>query len=141
MSTIFFARQQVNNQLRSVTLPETVDPDVQPPYGPTGEIFRFTLESNSRDSRELLTLHNWVIDRQLRSVPGVADVVAFGGQEKIFELRVNPTQLAKYDLTPLEVYQAVTRSNINVGGRCDRTKRTGVRGSGRWFADIHRRYQ
>ena len=112
----FFARQQVNNQLRSVSLPDGVDPDVQPPYGPTGEIFRFTLQSNDRDSRELLTLHNWVIDRQLRAVPGVADVVAFGGREKIYELRVNPTQLAKYDITPLEVYQAVTRSNINVGG-------------------------
>ena len=73
-------------------------------------------KSPNRDSRELLTLHNWVIDRQLRSVPGVADVVAFGGREKSYEIRVNPTQLAKYDITPLEVYQAVTRSNINVGG-------------------------
>ncbi len=112
----FFARQQVNNQLRSISLPEGVAPDIQPPYGPTGEIFRFTLKSPNRDSRELLTLHNWVIDRQLRSVAGVADVVAFGGREKSYEIRVNPTQLAKYDITPLEVYQAVTRSNINVGG-------------------------
>lgn len=112
----FFARQQVNNQLRTVSLPEGVEPDVQPPYGPTGEIFRFTLESKDRDSRELLTLHNWIIDRQLRSVPGVADVVAFGGREKMYEIQVNPTQLAKYDITPLEVYQAVTKSNINVGG-------------------------
>jgi len=128
----FFARQQVNNQLRSVQLPENVEPDVQPPYGPTGEIFRFTLESAGRSSRDLLTLHNWVIDRQLRAVPGVADVVAFGGQEKIYEVRVNPTQLVKYDLTPLEVYAAVTRSNINVGG--DVIERSGqayvVRGIG-----------
>lgn len=112
----FFARQQVNNQLRNVSLPDGVEPEIQPPYGPTGEIFRYTLQSPRLDSRELLTLQNWVIDRQLRSVPGVADVVAFGGQEKIYEIRVNPTQLTKYDLTPLEVYQAVTRSNINVGG-------------------------
>ncbi|OJW74385.1 CusA/CzcA family heavy metal efflux RND transporter [Spirosoma sp. 48-14] len=112
----FFARQQVNNQLRTVSLPDGVEPEVQPPYGPTGEIFRFTLKSATRDSRELLTLHNWVIDRQLRSVSGVADVVAFGGRDKSYEIRVNPTQLAKYDITPLEVYQAVTRSNINVGG-------------------------
>ncbi|MDF7821446.1 CusA/CzcA family heavy metal efflux RND transporter [Runella sp. MFBS21] len=112
----FFARQQVNNQLRTVSLPDGVEPDVQPPYGPTGEIFRFTLESKDRDSRELLTLHNWVIDRQLRSVPGVADVVAFGGREKIYEIQVNPTQLAKYGITPLEVYEAVTKSNVNVGG-------------------------
>jgi cobalt-zinc-cadmium resistance protein CzcA len=112
----FFARQQVNNLLRNVSLPEGVDPEVQPPYGPTGEIFRYTLESKDRDSRELLTLQNWVIDRQLRSVAGVADVVAFGGRDKMYELRVNPTQLTKYDITPLEVYQAVARSNINVGG-------------------------
>ncbi|ARK10519.1 efflux RND transporter permease subunit [Fibrivirga algicola] len=112
----FFARQQVNNQLRTISLPDGVEPDVQPPYGPTGEIFRFTLKSPTRDSRDLLTLHNWVIDRQLRSVAGVADVVAFGGRERMVEIRVNPTQLVKYDITPLEVYQAVTRSNINVGG-------------------------
>ncbi|MBC7569343.1 MAG: efflux RND transporter permease subunit [Spirosoma sp.] len=112
----FFARQQVNNLLRNVTLPDGAEPEVQPPYGPTGEIFRYTLQSDTRDSRELTTLQNWIIDRQLRSVAGVADVVAFGGRDKIYELRVNPTQLVKYDITPLEVYQAVTRSNINVGG-------------------------
>jgi cobalt-zinc-cadmium resistance protein CzcA len=112
----FFARQQVNNQLRSVSLPDGAKPEVQPPYGPTGEIYRYTLQSKTKNSRDLLTLQNWVIDRQLRSVPGVADVVAFGGREKIYELQANPTLLNKYDITPLEVYQAVSRSNINVGG-------------------------
>src|SRR5690606_4294927 len=61
----FFARQQVNNQLVNVDLPEGVRPEVQPPYGPTGEIFRYVLESENRDTRELLTLQNWVIDRHL----------------------------------------------------------------------------
>ncbi len=112
----FFARQQVNNQLRNVQLPEGVDPEVQPPYGPTGEIFRYVLKSPTKDTRELLTLQNWVIDRQLRSVSGVADVVAFGGREKIYEIRVNPIQLNKYSLTPLDVYNAVAKSNLNVGG-------------------------
>lgn len=112
----FFARQQVNNQLRNVSLPDGVVPDVQPPYGPTGEIFRYTLQSKERNSRDLLTLQNWVIDRQLRSVPGVADLVAFGGEEKIYEIQVNPTLLTKYNITPLEVYNAVTKSNLNVGG-------------------------
>lgn len=46
----FFARQQVNNQLQNVQLPEGVDADVQPPYGPTGEIFRYVLKSNERDT-------------------------------------------------------------------------------------------
>ena len=112
----FFARQQVNNLLRNVSLPEDVTPDVQPPYGPTGEVFRYTLRGKNRDTRELLTIQNWVIDRQLRAVPGVADLVAFGGQEKTYEISVDPNRLAKYDVTPLEVYEAVSKSNINVGG-------------------------
>ena len=111
----FFARQQVNNLLRNVNLPEDVSPDVQPPYGPTGEIFRYTLESK-RSSTDLLVWQDWVIDRQLRSVPGVADIVSFGGARKIFEVIVNPNKLAGYNITPIEVYEAIQKSNINVGG-------------------------
>ncbi len=112
----FFARQQVNNQLRNVSLPEGVEPDVQPPYGPTGEIFRYVLKSDKRDTRDLLTIQNWTIDRELRRVAGVADIVAFGGQEKIYEISVDPVKLQEYDLTPLELYEAVSKSNLNVGG-------------------------
>jgi len=112
----FFARQSVNNMLRNITLPESVEPDVQPPYGPTGEVFRYWLKSDHRDSRDLLTYQNWVIDRQMRSVPGVADVVAFGGQQKIYEITADPIKLAKYNITPLELYEATSKSNINVGG-------------------------
>jgi len=111
----FFARQQVNNLLRNVSLPEGVEPDVQPPYGPTGEIFRYTLKSE-RNTSELLAWQDWVIDRQLRAVPGVADIVSFGGSRKVFEVNVNPLLLSKYDITPLEVYEAIAKSNINVGG-------------------------
>lgn len=112
----FFARQQVNNLLQGVNLPEGVVPEVQPPYGPTGEIFRYTLESKTRNSIELNTIQNWVIDRQLRSVPGVADLTVFGGAERTYEITVDPVMLAKYEITPLEVYNAVSKSNINVGG-------------------------
>jgi heavy metal efflux system protein len=112
----FFARQQVNNLLQNVSLPDGASCDIQPPYGPTGEVFRYTLKSDKRDSRDLLTIQNWVIDRQLRSVPGVADLVAFGGQEKTYEISVDPNRLAKYDITPLQIYEAVNQSNINVGG-------------------------
>jgi cobalt-zinc-cadmium resistance protein CzcA len=111
----FFARQQVNNLLRNVSLPEGVEPDVQPPYGPTGEIFRYTLRSE-RGTSELLAWQDWVIDRQLRAVAGVADIVSFGGSRKVFEVNVNPLLLTKYDITPLEVYDAIAKSNINVGG-------------------------
>lgn len=112
----FFARQQVNNQLRTVSLPESVEPEVQPPYGPTGEIFRYVLKSKTRDTRDLLTLQDWVVDRNLRSVPGVADINAFGGQEKIYEISVDPNRLMSYDITPLQIYEAVNKSNLNVGG-------------------------
>ena len=111
----FFARQQVNNLLRNVNLPAGVEPDVQPPYGPTGEIFRYTLKSD-RNTSELLAWQDWVIDRQLRAVPGVADIVSFGGARKVYEVSVNPLLLSKYDITPLEVYEAISKSNINVGG-------------------------
>jgi cobalt-zinc-cadmium resistance protein CzcA len=111
-----FARQQVNNLLRGIDLPDNVDADIQPPYGPTGEIFRYTVNSKTLGVRALKTIQDWVIERNLKSVPGVADVVSFGGEVKTYEINVRPTLLTKYDLTPLEVYQAVSRSNINVGG-------------------------
>ena len=60
------ARQQVMNLLQNATLPPGVLPAVQPPTGPTGEIYRYTLESSFRDVRELKTIQDWVVDRQLR---------------------------------------------------------------------------
>ena len=111
-----FARQQVNNLFMNVDLPEGIKPEIQPPYGPTGEIFRFTLKSKTRSGRELKTLEDWVVERNIRSVSGVADVVSFGGESKTYEIQVNPQALVKYGITPLDVYQAVNRSNINVGG-------------------------
>ncbi len=111
-----FARQQVNNLLLYVDLPEGIRADVEPPYGPTGEIYRYTLQSNTRTVRELKTMQDWIIERQIRSISGIADVVSFGGEVKTYEIQVDPNLLAKYQITPLEVYQAVNRSNINVGG-------------------------
>ncbi|MFX5180181.1 efflux RND transporter permease subunit, partial [Acinetobacter baumannii] len=70
------ARQQVMNLLQNATLPAGLSPSVQPPTGPTGEIFRYTLRSSVRDARELKTMQDWVIDRRLRAVPGVGDIVS-----------------------------------------------------------------
>jgi len=111
-----FARQQVNNLLRDVQLPDGADPDIQPPTGPTGEIFRYTLASTTKSVRELKTLQDWVIERQFLGVPGVGDVVSFGGEVKTYEIQVNPQKLASYGITPLDVYNAASKSNINVGG-------------------------
>ncbi len=112
-----YARQQVNNLLVNVTLPDNINPNVQPPTGPTGEIFRYTLESSiGRDPRELKTVQDWIIDRQIRSVPGIADIVSFGGMVKAYEIKVNPQQLNSLGISELDVYNAVSRSNINIGG-------------------------
>jgi cobalt-zinc-cadmium resistance protein CzcA len=111
-----FARQQVNNMLRDIDLPENAAPNIQPPTGPTGEIFRYTLTSNSKTVKELKTLQDWVIERQFLGVPGVGDVVSFGGEVKTYEIKVNPLKLASYGITPLDVYTAAAKSNINVGG-------------------------
>ncbi len=110
------ARAQVNSLLSNATLPEGIQPDVQPPTGPTGEIYRYTLKSTFRDARELKTIQDWVIDRQLRSVPGVADITGFGGEIKTYEIQVDPGKLSTLGITPLDVYSAVNKSNINIGG-------------------------
>ena len=112
----FTARQQVYNLLNDADLPDGVTPEVQPLYGPTGEIFRYTLRSDKRSVRELKTIQDWVIERNLRSVSGVADIVSFGGEVKTFEVSVNPHQLINYGITSLELYDAIAKSNINVGG-------------------------
>lgn len=111
-----FARQQVFNLIKDADLPDGVEPEVQPLQGPTGEIYRYTLKSDKRSVRELKTLQDWVVERNLRSVPGVADVVSFGGEVKTFEVSVNPNQLSSYGITPLELYEAISNSNVNVGG-------------------------
>ena len=74
------------------------------------------MQSSTKTVKELKTLQDWVIERQFLGVPGVGDVVSFGGEVKTFEIKVNPQQLASYSISPLDVYNAVSKSNINVGG-------------------------
>lgn len=111
-----FARQQVLSRLTNADLPDGVKPEIEPPYGPTGEIYRYTLKSKTKSLHDLTAIQDWVLDRQFKSVPGVADVNSFGGEEKAYEVSVNPALLQKYGLTSLDVFTAINRSNINVGG-------------------------
>jgi cobalt-zinc-cadmium resistance protein CzcA len=112
----FVARQNVMNHLINVNYPDGVQPGVEPPYGPTGEIFRYTLQSSTRSARDLKTLQDWVIERQLRQVQGVADINSFGGDVKAFEVSVDPNLLTKYGFTAPDVFAALQKSNVNVGG-------------------------
>ncbi|TCV11561.1 cobalt-zinc-cadmium resistance protein CzcA [Sphingobacterium alimentarium] len=111
----FYAQQYASNRLQNIGLPDGAEARIEPPYGATGEIFRYVLRSN-KPIKEVTAIQDWVIERELVSVAGVADIVSFGGEEKIYEIKINPTELANYDLSPLDVYEAVSKSNINVGG-------------------------
>ena len=111
-----FARLQVNNHIEEANLPDGINPEIEPPYGPTGEIYRFTLTSNRRSVRELKTIEDWVVDREIKAVPGIADVNSFGGQVKTYQITINPEKAVQYNITPLQLYDAVSKSNVNVGG-------------------------
>lgn len=111
----FYAQQYASNRMQDIDLPEGVDLSIEPPSGATGEIFRYIVESDL-PIREVTAIHEWVIERELLSVPGIATIASFGGEEKMFEIKVNPAELINYDLSPLQVYEAVASSNINVGG-------------------------
>ena len=111
-----FARLQVNNHIGDADLPDNVNPEIEPPYGPTGEIYRYTLTSNRRTVRELKTIQDWVVQREIRAVPGVADVNSFGGEVKTYQITIAPEKALQYDVTPLELFDAVSKSNVNVGG-------------------------
>lgn len=111
----FYAQQYATNRLSGLDLPDGSDSEIEPPSGATGEIFRYVIKSDL-PIREVTAIQDWIIERELVSVPGVADVVSFGGEEKTFEIRINPTELLNHDLSPLDVYEAVSKSNINVGG-------------------------
>ncbi|QHT66880.1 efflux RND transporter permease subunit [Rhodocytophaga rosea] len=112
----FYARQMVSNQLRSVYLPDGAEPEVQPPSGPTGEIFRYTLDGKGKTVRELKEIQDWVIDKRLKAVPGVADVISFGGEVKTFEVTLDPNKLIAFNFTPEDIFASLHANNANVGG-------------------------
>ena len=111
-----FGRIQVNNHIADADLPDGVRPDIQPATGPTGEIYRYTVTSNKRNIRELKTIQDWTIERELLAVPGIADIVSFGGEVKTYQITVNPQKAIQYDVSATELFEAVSKSNINVGG-------------------------
>ena len=77
---------------------------------------------------------HWVFDRQLRQYSRCSGSGSFGGADRTYEITVDPVKLAKYNITPLEVYSAVSKSNINVGGDVIEKNATGLCGKGHWPA-------
>jgi heavy metal efflux system protein len=111
------ALQQVLNRLAQMPqLPNNAQPQISP-VSPIGEIFRYRLVGPPGYSvLDLKTLQDWVLQRRFRAVPGVIDVIGWGGKTKTFELQVDFNKLVAYGLTLPQLLQAVGNSNINVGG-------------------------
>src|SRR4030081_247893 len=111
------ALQQVLNRLSQLApLPGNVQPGISP-LSPIGEIYRYRLKGPPNYSvLDLKTLQDWVLQRRFRAVPGVIDVTGWGGKTKTYEMQVDFNKLIAYGLTLPQLLQAVSNSNINVGG-------------------------
>ncbi len=110
------ARQQVNERLRGVQLPPGVEAHIAPNATPVGEIMRYRLRGDGKTTTELRTLEDWVVERALRQVPGVADVVAMGGYIKQYEVQPDLEKLRAHKLTFQNLLDALGRGNANAGG-------------------------
>jgi len=114
--TDYFARQQVLERLQGVDLPDGVKPGLAPLATPVGEIYRFYLKSDTMSPTELRSLQDWVVERQLKVIPGVADVVSRGGFVKQYQVVPNATRVRAYGLTLQQIFTALQRGNANAGG-------------------------
>lgn len=110
------ARQQVNERLASVDLPQGAQVNIAPNATPVGEIMRYRVRGDGLSSTDLRTTEDWVIERALRQVPGVADVVAMGGFIKQYEVQPDLDKLRAYKLTFQNLLDALGRGNSNAGG-------------------------
>ncbi|BDU19394.1 CusA/CzcA family heavy metal efflux RND transporter [Dyella sp. GSA-30] len=112
----YWSRQRVMERLSNVTLPAGVTPSLDPVSGPAGEIYRYTLESDSQNLMQLSELQRWKVIPALQQVPGVANVDNFGGFTKEFQLEVDPQKLLQYGVGMNDVITALSTNNTNAGG-------------------------
>lgn len=112
----YFARTRIQERLAEVSLPYGAAPGLDPLTSPTGEIFRYVIESKSHDLRELTDLQNFVIIPRIKQVAGVADVTNFGGITTQFQIELDPRKLEQYNISLDEVVGKVGANNNNAGG-------------------------
>lgn len=116
---IYFARQLVQQRLLEVRdrLPDGVgEAEMDPISTALGQVFMYRVVGEHLSLMELRSINDWFIKLQLRSVPGVADVLSFGGEVRQYQVQVNPRQLLKYGLTLDDVSRAIAANNTNAGG-------------------------
>ncbi|MGA2624045.1 MAG: CusA/CzcA family heavy metal efflux RND transporter [Bacteroidota bacterium] len=112
----FYARTKVTENLQNPSLPDGVTPQLAAESGPTGELYRYILVGKDISTMDLKTIEDWVLERQFKSVPGVVDVVSFGGPTKQYEIAISPQKLAYYGISLHQVLDAVSSNNANAGG-------------------------
>src|SRR4051812_8872488 len=112
-----FVRQQTLNRLKDATVPNGVTPVISPAGG-ISEIMRYQLKGPAGMSlTELKTLQDWVVERRLRTVSGIADVSVLGGKTKEFQAEVDLNRMMAHGLTLPQIITAISSGNSNVGGR------------------------
>src|ERR1035438_867037 len=104
----YFSRQQVFKRLTEVTYPTGVTPALAPLASPSGLVYRYVLESPDRTPQELKTFEDWVIEREFKQVPGVADDSGFGGTVMQYQVVLDPARLYAYHLTVQTVLQQLS---------------------------------
>lgn len=112
----YFARQQVLERLRDADLPDGVRPELAAMTSAISEVYRYRLKSASRTPTQLRELQDWVMERQLKTVPGVADVVSFGGLIKTYEVQPDVGRLRSHQVSLQQLAEALEKSNRNAGG-------------------------
>ena len=112
----YFARQQVLERLRDADLPKEALPQLAPLSTAVGEIYRYRIKGANYDERELRTIQDWTISRKLRLLPGVADIVSFGGFIKQYEVNPDLAKLKYYKISLQQLFSALERGSSNAGG-------------------------
>src|SRR6185369_1024329 len=115
---LYWARTRVLERLNLVAsqLPQGVTPTLGPDATGVGQVFWYTIESDTHSLRDLRALQDWFVRYQLNSVPGVAEVASVGGYVQQYQVDVDPNRLRAYGIPLSTVVEAVERSNTNVGG-------------------------
>ncbi|TGN19413.1 efflux RND transporter permease subunit [Leptospira idonii] len=113
----YFARMRLMERVRDADIPEDVDPTLGPMSSPVGEIFRYVVESSGNHTpMELRTIQDWIVMPKMLQIPGIADVVTFGGLPKQYHVVTSPDRLIRYKLTINDIIRAIQENNLNTGG-------------------------
>ena len=115
-ATPYFARQQVAERLRDADLPNGVTPSLAPLSTAIGEVYRYRLRGDGLSPMQLRTIEDWTVERQLKQVPGVADIVTMGGLIKQYEVNPDLARMKLYRVTLQQLFQALSNGNANAGG-------------------------